>query len=206
MKSFRNLMLGLALAATAQFAVASPQLVVNGTFETGNFNGWTQSGFVGEQTISGDTLGGTLRAGYVFSDGAYPSNGYLAQSIATTAGTAYTLQFDLKRWESDNRQDNEALNNYAEVSFGGVALFAESNVIGDWMHYTFSTVTGAGGLQTLRLASLNQFDYTQWDNISLTANDVTVDPPGDGEVPEPASIAVLLLGLGVLGWTRRPQA
>ncbi|HEU4375193.1 MAG TPA: PEP-CTERM sorting domain-containing protein [Telluria sp.] len=206
MKSLRSSMFGLVLAATAQFAAASPQLVINGNFETGDFTGWSQSGFTAEQSMSALNLGGTPGTGFAFSDGAYPTNGYLSQSITTNAGTMYTLQFDLKRWESDNRQPDEALNNYAEVMFGGVSIFSETNVTGDWIHYTFGAVAGTGGAETLRLASLNQFDYNQWDNVSLTANDVTVDPPVDNQVPEPASIAMFLLGLGVLGVTRRQQA
>lgn len=202
MKSLRSSMFGLVLAATALFAAASPQLVVNGNFETGDFTGWSQSGYTGEQTISGDTLGGTMLPGSVFSDGAFGSNGYLSQSISTAAGTQYTLQFDLKRWDRGERQPGEVVSNYVEVMFGGATLFSETDANGDWTHFAFSNLTGAGGTQTLRIGSRDEFDYVQWDNFSLTVNDVTVDNP----VPEPTSIAMLLLGLGVLGFTRRQQA
>lgn len=206
MKSLRSSMCGLVLAATAQFAVASPQLVINGNFETGNFAGWSQSGFTSEQTISALNLGGMPGTGLVFSDGAYGSNGYLSQSIATDAGTVYTLQFDLKRWDRGERQAGEFITNYAEVMFGGATVFSETDTSSDWMHFSFDTLAGIGGAQTLRIGSRDEYDYVQWDNFSLTAKEVTVDPPDDNQVPEPASIAMLLLGLGVLGFTRRKTA
>lgn len=206
MNPLRNLFACLVLALTAQGAMAAPELLVNGTFETGDFSGWLQSGDTGTQTISGDTIGGTLHSGSIFSDGAYPGPGYLSQSIVTTAGTLYTLQFDLKRWDAGNRGPGDATDNYAEVMFGGQTLLASTNIAGDWVHFTFNDITVAGGPTLLRIGSTNLYDYNQWDNFSLIAAGVIVDDPADGTVPEPASLAIVLLGLGVLGWTLRKQA
>jgi hypothetical protein len=208
MKKFLRALLFSALGLSAQALWATPvELVVNGDFETGTLGGWTQSGFTGYQTVSTDNFGTPLaHGGFVFSEGADSSNGYISQSIATAAGATYTLKFDLQRL--DTRNAGDPLTNFEEVTFGAVTVFSQTNVAdNDWMSYTFNNLAGTGGLLELKFAGRNVYNYIQLDNISLVADAVAPGPPGPpaGAVPEPASIAMLLLGLGALGWTRRKQ-
>lgn len=209
MKTFLRALLFSALGLSAQALWATPiELVVNGDFETGTLGGWSQSGLTGYQAVSTDTLGPVLtrHTGFVFSEGADISNGYISQTIATVAGATYTLKFDLQRL--DTRGPGDPLTNFEEVTFGAVTVFSETNVTdNDWMSHTFNNLAGTGGLVELKFGGRNVYNYIQLDNISLVADAVAPGPPGPpaGAVPEPASIAMLLLGLGALGWTRRKR-
>jgi hypothetical protein len=210
MKTFLRALLFTALGLSAQALWATPvELVLNGDFETGDLGGWSQSGLTGYQAVSTDTLGPLLtrHTGFVFSEGADISNGYISQMIATSVGATYTLKFDLQRL--DTRNAGDALTNFEEVTFGAVTVFSQINVAdNDWMSYTFNNLIGTGGLVELKFGGRNVYNYIQLDNISLVA-DTVVGPgpsgPPAGAVPEPASIATLLLGLGALGWTRRKR-
>jgi hypothetical protein len=207
MKTVRRVILYVALCLAAPLAT-SAELLTNGNFEAGfgNFTGWTQGANSGLQTIAADFTATPLNhSGLVFADGASLDQsgggaiGYLSQDVLTALGTSYTLQFDVQRWASGT----EPADNFVEVAFNGVVLFSENDTASDWKHYSF-TVAGTGASGTLRIGNLNLLDYNQWDNFSLTYDDVVPPPPG-GDVPEPASMAMTLLGLGLLGWARRKK-
>jgi hypothetical protein len=81
--------------------IASADLLINGSFETGNLNGWNYNGSVVAASDADyrDKAGGsgTWPVGtYIasFSDGGKPCNGVLSQSISTVTGSNYTLNFD----------------------------------------------------------------------------------------------------------------
>jgi hypothetical protein len=208
MKTFLRALLFSALGLSAQALWATPvELVVNGDFETGTLAGWTRTGFTGYQAVSTDNFATPLaHTGFVFSEGADFNNGSISQMIATTSGATYTLKFDLQRLDTRGAGDGP-LENFEEVTFGGVTLFSQTNVADkDWISLTFNNLAGTGGLLKLNFTGRDVYNYIQLDNISLVA-DPLVDPgPPVRSVPEPASIAMLLLGLGALGWARRKQA
>jgi uncharacterized repeat protein (TIGR03803 family) len=75
--------------------VVTSQLVVNGSFESGNFSGWNFSGNSGNSQI--DLL--FVRPGiymarlWAFYQAGNPSFGHLSQTIPTIPGTSYLLSF-----------------------------------------------------------------------------------------------------------------
>src|SRR5207342_1372158 len=87
-KSFIYILLPIALLCSA--AVANANLVTNGGFETGDFTGWTNGGNTGFTGVDpGIQHSGTYGAFF----GPIGSNGFLSQTLATTAGGVYTLSF-----------------------------------------------------------------------------------------------------------------
>jgi Bacterial Ig domain/Protein of unknown function (DUF642) len=143
------------------------QLVTNGSFETHDFGGWTLGGNSGASTygaqisIDTDAESGAYAAGL----GSIGSDGTLSQTIATTAGTTYTLSFWLQN-EGSGTNDFKAIWN-------GQALVSLTNAAqSGYTQYTY-TVTATGSSSTLEFSALN--DASQWDldNISLTANGTT---------------------------------
>lgn len=80
---------------------------------------------------------------------------------------------------------------------GGTLLFSASN--GSTLNYTLSNATTSSFLGFVSTAPLSSVTLTSGGDYWVTANDVTLAMP----VPEPETYAMMLLGLGVVGWMRR---
>jgi len=186
MPNLRSVLLTLALAASAPLAMASPNLITNGDFETGDLTGWTKVGAIGEQYVSTDFYGSPLaRSGYAYYDGTTVGLGTLSQTVATVAGAIYTLSFDLQRINSGGPN---TLDNQVKVSFGGVTLMDESNASGDWATVSFSGLTASAASSVLQFSLHNYYDYTGIDNVTLVMT----------AVPEPTMAIMLAAGLILL--------
>jgi hypothetical protein len=167
------------------FVYADSNLVTNGSFETGDFSGWTLSGdssFVGVCNVS------TCPGGFAPQDGNFA--GYfgpvgdtatISQNIATTPGDSYSLSFYLANPEGGTP-------NYFAVTFG-TSTFSFSNfgVAFGWQQFTLTTLATSD--QTpLSFTFRNDPSYWFLDNVSVQ--------PSGGTVPEPGTL--VLFGSGAL--------
>src|ERR1700744_2466365 len=133
----KSLLVALAVGLLVSAPAFAQNLLTNGSFETGDFTGWNQSGL--EEVTSG--------AFYVYTgaqDGTYYSvwgnvggDGMISQTIATTPGQQYNFSF----WFAsvgDVPSDFSA-------SWDGTALLSltNPNTGVNWTEFTFS-VTGTG--------------------------------------------------------------
>lgn len=93
-KSLKGLCLGA--FACAGLAVQAQSLLVNGSFETRNFSGWTVSGNpTGINVLVDNHSFGTNGAcSVVFNAGDTAPTAGISQTFATTPGVEYTLSFD----------------------------------------------------------------------------------------------------------------
>ena len=119
-----------ALAVVPSVATAGPiNLVQNGGFETGNFSSWTVTGpcqFVLASVASSGCSG--LDVDPKPFDGHYAAylgaamgtGGSLSQTLGTTAGSLYNLQFDLANTSFAGL--GGVTPNQLTVSFGGTTL------------------------------------------------------------------------------------
>ncbi|MEW6020711.1 MAG: PEP-CTERM sorting domain-containing protein [Pseudomonadota bacterium] len=80
---------------------------------------------------------------------------------------------------------------------GGTLLFSATN--GTTLNYTLSNAATSSFLGFVSSAPLSSVTLTAGGDYWVTANDVTLAMP----VPEPETYAMMLLGLGVVGWMRR---
>ena len=110
-------MFGLATFTTG--AVASPNLAVNGSFETGDFTGWTQFGNTGFTGVGGGGTDGLFEG--VF--GPIGSTGGITQLIATIPSEVYLVSFDLAN-------DGGTPNSFA-ADFGSIlSSFSDAGAFG----------------------------------------------------------------------------
>ena len=178
----------LVIAAFALFVSLAPvtfaqNLVTNGSFETGDFTGWNQTGL--EEVVSGPfAYYNSAQDGAFYSVwGNVGSDGSISQSFADTAGQSYTFSF----WFAANGDNPSDFSAY----WNGTQLLSLTNPTTGavWTEYTFSGLIGTGN-DTITFNGGDDPSWMALDNISVTAQT-------GGTVPEPSSL--LLLGSGVLG-------
>lgn len=180
-------------------AYATPiEMISNGGFESSSLqNGtWTVASSIdGWKT---DTKGVEVRnniAGSAFDGKNFveldtTGNSWISQTLATTASAHYSLQFAYAP-----REGISALSNGIEVFWNDVSqgVFTGQGGNGNqWRVYELDLMA-ASNSSTLKFAAVGLSDSYggSLDHVSLTA------------VPEPASMATMLLGLGMLGFARR---
>lgn len=201
--------------AAAGSASASTNLVVNGSFEQNSIssswapvsavNGWTSSasGNSAFEIQKGATQGG--EGGFISkaADGVQ----YLelntdrltsiSQNVTTTSGSLYSLTFSYAGRPDSNASFNSELN----VFWNNTLLNTSGAIVGTngtWQTYTFNNLSASAASTALKFSSVGpsqQASYGSYlDKVSVTA------------VPEPGTYAMMLLGLGLIGFVARRKA
>jgi hypothetical protein len=176
------------LSVNLETAAAS-SLIVNGSFETGDFTGWT----IGANPSFTPAVGAIQ-----VEDGTYSAEiaGYssnpdtLSQTVADTSGQSYELSF--WRYVTIGTPTNSFV-----VTWNGIQVYSELNVgASSAFQQIVRSVVGTGS-DALVFTVANDPGLTYLDNVSLTSTAVT---------PLPSALPLFASGvgiLGLLGWRRK---
>lgn len=198
-----KMILALVLAAPLVASAGVTELIVNGGFEANLQNAGTFGIYKNLTGFTGGALGIELRnniAGAAFEGKNYveldtTGNSSLSQSFATIANQNYTLSFAYSP-----RAGISAASNGIEVLFNNNSLGIFTGNGAGQSGNVFSTKTlnllGIGGTSTLLFRAIGTSDSL---GGSLDAISVTTTSP----VPEPETYAMMLAGLGLLGFIAR---
>jgi hypothetical protein len=159
----------LALASTG--ANAATNLIVNGSFETGDFTGWTPAA----NSYPIYIVTGPVEAGVYAAQiaGFQRDPNTLSQTITTTtAGQSYELSF--WRYQADGAPPIGLT-----VTWDGVTVLSETNP-GAQPYQNFTADVVGTGLDTLVFTSYNDPSFTYLDNVSLTALATPTPEAGKG--------------------------
>jgi len=190
---------GMALLIASGAAQAN--LVTNGSFETGTLAGWTTSNLycsgVGTDYLSAsgcagqDTNPGAQSGTYSLylgnNSGVVSGLGTVSQSLATNSSTTYELSF----WLANSSYGRVTGPNEFKVTWNGVTLLDLTNSGAfAYQQYTFDVLGGAGS-SVLAFSDVQNPSAWNLDSVSVTP------------VPEPSTYALMLAGLGVVGFVAR---
>ena len=185
-----------AFASIAVFgsANAASELIINGNFETFTpFSAPFVTVNAGDTSLTGWTIGGTSidvingNYGAILGNSidvlGTPGPGTLSQTFATTAGSFYSLAFDLSRNPGGSADSSMTVdvagNTYAYIGTDITTHYTQS----------FAALTGMTTL-TFNSAAAG-YSGPVLDNVSVSA------------VPEPSTYALMLGGLGLMGFMAR---
>ena len=175
------------VATTVLTGGARAEQIVNGGFETGDFTGWTvfdpSGNTIVTPTFTSPTNGLTYtpHSGTYFAAlGAIGADGTLSQTFADVAGQSYEASFYLA-------SDGLTPNDFAVTGPGALSLPTMTDVPASPYVFYFGFFTGSGS-DTITFIARDDPGFFSLDDVSVTA-----------VVPEPATWATMILGLGLAG-------
>lgn len=190
MKSISCLAAALTLCAAS--SAMAQNIVQNSGFENG-LTDWTVDGFTPSYGLAPYTHTGTGAA--VSGCGGHSCvstqgrTAYIAQTLNTVAGSSYNLSL----WVGENGGPNSEMAIYWNGTLVADVLNPANNTLpGQWIQFNYKNLVASGNSTVLEIHGRQDPAGIYFDDISVTA-----------AVPEPESFAMLIAGLGLLGFSAK---
>jgi hypothetical protein len=224
----RHVLYGIALTGLAASAApAATNLLANGSFETGDFTSWTltnsesssgtgaaapvviaynqasgyPTGAYGESVPTDNAAGNPspdaagLYGAYFVSDFANPQS--ISQTVTLLAGKGYTFGFDVYKPANGDSNPNGATFTATLNGTPFASFTASSLPVTSWQSFS--------GANTFVATTTGAFTFNFTSN-GFPAKDFVIDRVylvTTGDVPEPATWAMMLGGFGAVGGLMR---
>lgn len=115
-------------------------------------------------------------------------------ALLGAANSAYTFSFWLASVYPASPANLQLWVNGAQVEGATFAALGGGGNLGHWQNFSYSGVTGAGGLQSVSLTNRN----LQLNGNDFALDDMSLQGTARG-VPEPGTWALMLVGFGGMG-------
>lgn len=202
MKKVMLLIMGMFFAVNANAAIFS-----NGSFETGNFNSWSDDPTTGSTAVVTSSTASLSGSGNVYTatEGNYfaelTADSSISQSIAWSAGETMTFDWAFLAFDYSPYIDSAFFSLFDGTTLLKALTLADVSTVGDygdtgWNTFSYSFVNAGSGLISFGVANLldNSVDS------KLLVDNLTPTNP----VPVPAALLLFAPALlGFLGLRRK---
>ena len=163
-------------------------LLTNGSFEAGNFTGWTLSGATDHTFVENGSFDGfSAQDGWAFAAlGPVGADGVLSQAFSDTPGQLYEATFAVAF-------DGATQNDFSVTGPGGLTLSLTDQGISGWVNY-YGYFIGSG-VDSISFSYRNDNGYLALDTVGVYV----------AGAPEPATWALMIVGIGGMGAALRAR-
>ena len=182
---FGAMVAAMGLAVGISGPAHAAELVTNGSFETGDFTGWTLTGNTGFTGVEcpGAPFAGPGDGNCDAFLGPVGSNGTLSQILTTLPGRFYNINFDFQ-------PDGGQTSFFNAVWDAQPALFSATNAPASPYQVLHFTALATAATTSLSFNFRDDPGFLKLDSVSVA-------------VPEPGTMALLGIGMAGLWWRRR---